>query len=152
MVNQVAHKLNRRWPFLAALGIATLILLTFWAIQKGWFMARPPLELGGEPAWLFFNTAVDCKCGVMGVYQAADRQIAAWQANEGEHIPLQRIMIEERPDLARKYRVVRAPTLILLDAKGQQIWRQEDVVSDEAPLDLIEAQNQVEALQKEATR
>jgi hypothetical protein len=67
---------------------------------------------------------------------------------DGWDAPVQviRIDLDRRPDLARQYQVIRAPTVILLDAAGQIVWRQDEGLSDEAPLDLIQAQSQVEAL------
>ncbi len=149
-MNQAAPRSAIRRPILALVGISLLMLLAALAVWAGWFRLRPALALGGQPAWLFFNSQIDCHCGVVSVYQAADRQIEAWVLPGKDHLPLHRILIEERPDLAKKYRVVRAPTLILLDAQGQEIWRQADVVSDENPLDLAAALSQAQVLLQKA--
>lgn len=57
-----------------------------------------------------------------------------------------RIDFDQRPDLARQYEIIRAPALILLNANGQVVWRQDEGLSDESPLDLVQAKNQVESL------
>ncbi len=50
------------------------------------------------------------------------------------------------PDLARQYDVIRAPALVLVDAEGQVVWRQDESLSDESPLDLNQAERQIEAV------
>ena len=111
------------------------------AAQQGWFAPRPPLELDGKPALLFFNKARGCECELL-VYNNARAQMDVWQA------PVRIIHIDSdrRPDLARQYKVLRAPTLILLDAEGQTVWTQVESLSDETPLDLNQAERQIETL------
>ncbi len=101
------------------------------AVQLGWFAPRPPLDLDGGPALLFFNKARGCECELF-VYNNAEAQMEVWNA------PLRVIKIDmdRRPDLARKYDVIRAPTLVLLNTEGQVDWRQDEGLSDESPLDL----------------
>jgi hypothetical protein len=50
--------------------------------------------------------------------------------------------------LARQYDVARAPALVLLDAAGQVVWKQDLGLSDEAPLDLEAASLQIERMLK----
>ena len=90
---------------------------------------------------LFFNKARGCECELL-VYNNARAQMDVWQA------PVRIIHIDSdrRPDLARLYKVLRAPILILLDAEGQTVWKQVESLSDEAPLDLNQAERQIEAL------
>jgi hypothetical protein len=57
-----------------------------------------------------------------------------------------RIDMDQRPDLARQFDVIRAPTLVLLNVEGQAVWRQDEGLSDESPLDLNQAERQIEAL------
>jgi hypothetical protein len=110
------------------------------AVQQGWFDPRPPLELDGEPALLFFNKSRGCECELF-VYNNANAQINAWNAP----VRVIHIDLERRPDLAQQYGVIRAPALILLDAEGQVIWEQDESLSDKAPLDLEQVEVQVEA-------
>ena len=109
------------------------------AAQLGWFTPHPPLELDGEPALLFFNKLRGCECELF-VYNNAEVQMNSWNAS----VRVIRIDLDRRPDLARKYEVVRAPSLVLLNAKGQIVWRQDEALSDESPLDL----DQIEVLAK----
>jgi hypothetical protein len=51
-----------------------------------------------------------------------------------------------RPDLARQYGVARAAALVLLDGRGEVVWKQDVGLNDEAPLDLSQAQSQIEGL------
>jgi len=110
---------------------ALVLTLSLKAVQLSWFAPRPPLEPDGQPALLFFNKARGCECELF-VYDNAEAQMDGWDA------PVQviRIDLDRRPDCARQYQVIRAPTMILLDAAGQIVWRQDEGLSDEAPLDL----------------
>lgn len=123
--------------FLTALALT----LGLKSAQLGWFAPRPPLELDGKPVLLFFNKARGCECELF-VYNNADAQIDVWTAPLG----IINIDMDHRPDLARQHGVFRAPTLVLLDAEGQVIWKQDEGLSDEAPLDLSQAEHQIEEL------
>ena len=109
------------------------------AAQLGWFTPHPPLELDGEPALLFFNKLRGCECELF-VYNNAETQMNSWNAS----VHVIRIDLDHRPDLARQYEIIRAPSLVLLNAKGQIVWRQDEALSDESPLDL----DQIEVLAK----
>jgi hypothetical protein len=111
------------------------------AVQLDWFAPRPPLELDGEPAMLFFNKAHGCECEML-VYNNANTQMEEWSAP----IRLIRIDMDQRPDLVKEYAVIRAPTFVLLDAQGQVVWRQDEDLSDKSPLDLDQVERQIEAL------
>jgi hypothetical protein len=111
------------------------------AVQLGWFAPRPPLELDGEPALLFFNKARGCECELF-VYNNAAAQMDVWNTS----LRIVNIDLDHRPDLAQQYDVIRAPTLVLLNAEGQVVWKQDEGLSDESPLDLNQAERQIEAL------
>lgn len=111
------------------------------AVQLGWFDPRPPLALDGEPALLFFNKSRGCECELF-VYNNAKAQMDVWNSP----VRVIRIDMDRRSDLAREYKVIRAPSLVLLNAEGQVVWRQDEGVSDESPLDLNQAEGQIEAL------
>jgi hypothetical protein len=122
-----------------------LIVLGAKGIQRGWFAPRPPVELGGEPALLFFNLDRGCEC-VLVIYQRADAQIDAWPAAAHHGVPLHRINMERRPDLIKQYGVYRAPTLLLLDSDGREVWRQDEVITDEHIFDLKRFEAEILAL------
>lgn len=133
---------SRRLLWIVFLAVLALTL-GLKAAQQGWFAPRPPLELEGKPAILFFNKARGCECELF-VYNNADVQINSWD------VPMQviRIDMDRRPDLTRQYDVIRAPTLILIDSAGQAVWKQNESTSDEAPLDLDQAECQFEQLKR----
>jgi hypothetical protein len=126
------------WIFFLASLTLTLGLK---AVQLGWFNPRPPLDLDGIPALLFFNKSRGCECELL-VYNNANAQMEEWIA------PLRVIHIDmdRRPDLARDYNIIRAPSLILLNVDGQVVWKQDEGLSDESPLDLNQAERQIEAM------
>jgi len=122
--------------------IASLVLIFgLKAVQLGWLDPRPPLELDGQPVLLFFNKSRGCECELL-VYNNANTQMDEWNA------PVQVVSIdmERRPDLAQQYNLIRVPSLVLLSADGQVVWRQIESQSDETPLDLKQVEVQVEAL------
>jgi hypothetical protein len=127
---------------LAGLFLGSLALK---AVQEGWFAPQPPLELHGQPALVFFTQSRGCECQ-MSVVRSAEAQIAAWKVPDETDVPVLRVDFSRRPDPARKYGVVCAPALVLLDSQGQVVWKQDVGLSDEAPLDLSQAQSQIEAL------
>jgi len=85
----------------------------------------------------------------MTVIANAEAQIAAWDVPGETGLLVLRVDFSRWPDLARQYGVARAPALVLLDAQGQVFWKQDVGLSDEAPLDLEQAKDQVEALLSE---
>ena len=132
--------MNRKIVWSLFFGILALTLVLK-AVQQGWFDPRPPLELDRRPALLFFNKARGCECELL-VYNNANAQINAWNAP----VRVIHIDLERRPDLAQEYGVIRAPNLVLLNIAGEVVWRQDEGLCDEAPLDLEQVEIQVGAL------
>jgi hypothetical protein len=85
-------------------------------------------------------------------FRNAEAQLSAWSLAEEDSLPILRVDFSRRPDLAQQYGVNRAPALLLLDALGQVVWKQDVGLSDEAPLDLEQANAQLEALLSKEAR
>lgn len=136
---------RRRAGVLIIFGAVVLAVLAIKSFNDGWFEPRTPLALNGQPALVFFTLGHGCECQMV-VIRGAKAQLAAWPLLEQEIIPLLRVDFSRRPDLVKQYNVARSPALVLLDAQGQVVWKQDLGLSDETPLDLIQAQSQVEAL------
>jgi hypothetical protein len=134
--------MGRKYIWILFIG-AIAITLGIKAFTLGWFSPREPLELGKRPALLFFNKARGCECELY-VYNNANAQINEWDAP----VNVIGIDLDRRFDLAQQYQVIRAPTLILLNAEGQVVWKQDVGLSDEAPLDLVQVEYWVENLEK----
>jgi hypothetical protein len=134
-----------RWWVLLVLAGLFLGPLALKAVQEGWFEPRLPLELNNQPALIFFTLSRGCECQ-MTVVLSAEAQMAAWEFPADREFRVIRMDFNRRPDLARQYGVARAPALVLLDSLGQVVWKQDVGLSDEAPLDLEQAKDQVEAL------
>jgi len=111
---------------------ATLVIK---GTAMGWFSHNQPLALNGQPALLFFTIARGCDCQ-MKVVQNAEAQLAAWQIPATLGLNVIQIDLNRRHDLARQHQVARAPALVLLDTAGQVVWKQDEGLSDEQPLDL----------------
>ncbi len=123
--------------FLTALGLT----LGWKVVTEGWFAARAPLPLNGQPALVFFTLSKGCECQ-MTVVEAAEVQLAKWDSL----LPLLRVDFDRRPDLAEQFGVIRAPALVLVNAEGQAVWKQDEGLSDESPLDLEQVEVAIELL------
>jgi hypothetical protein len=144
----------RRWSTAAGVIIFGLLLLGtvfFKSYQSGYFVARPPLDLDGRPALVFFTLTRGCECQ-MRVVEAAEAQLEGWEVPQAEAVSLIPVNFSRRPDLARQYQVSRAPALVLLDGSGQGVWRQDLSLSDTAPLDLEAAEEQIIRLTRQSSR
>ena len=82
----------------------------------------------------------------MTIIRRAATQVAFWELPEHLAINIIRIDFDLQPKIARYYDVARAPALVLVDAEGELIWKQDVGVSDARPLDLDEAEAQISAL------
>jgi hypothetical protein len=129
---------------LVLLGLAVLVVIAAKASRDGWLNPQPTL-VPGSPGLVFFNGSRGCDCELY-VYSSADRQLADWSEAQRGGLAVIRISIHAPGTLKRKYKVIRAPTLLLLDAAGEIILRQDNVVSDDEPLDLAEFEIQIQAL------
>jgi hypothetical protein len=141
---EVRRAPHQTWALLALAGLI-LVLLGLKAMQTGWFEPRPPLEINGEPALVFFTLSRGCQCQMMVVHNA-ERQLGSWEVPKRLGLDLIRIDFNRRPDLVTQLGVMRAPALVVLDGEGQVAWKQDESLSDELPLNLDQAQSQVEAL------
>ena len=113
--------------------------------ESGWLLPKPPLELEGKPALFFIVKYRGCECEIF-VNDNARAQVEGWPAEARQNVPLHEINIDWRSDLAKQYRVIRAPTLFLLDASGAEVWRQDGVRDDEYPLKIETVQDQINQL------
>jgi len=127
--------------------LAVVAVVGIKAVQQGWFLPRPQLALNGQPALLFFTLSDGCECQ-MTIIRRAATQIAFWELPDHLAINIIRIDFDLQSKIARYYDVARAPALVLVDAEGQPIWKQDVGVSDARPLDLVEAEAQISALPK----
>jgi hypothetical protein len=125
---------------------SVLLILGVKAWQVGWLRPKTSLELNGQPTVLVFvkyRYVCECEGYVNG---NARSQVVNWPMDALGGVPLHLIDIEQRTDLVKRYKVIRAPSMLLLNADGEIVWRQDDVISDELPLDLSAAEAQILAL------
>lgn len=117
--------------------VVLVLFVSLKAVNEGWLQPRTPLpaEVGNEPVLLFFNKYKGCECELM-VYQAAEAQIEAWLAVERSGLPVYSYNLSRRPDLAKRFSIIRAPALLLLDATGNVVHYQNEIVTDQVPFDL----------------
>ena len=134
------HK-PRVWLLLAG---AIFLLLSYKEARPLLLPGGPPLDLNNQPTLLFFNNEEGCEC-VIELYQKADAVIADWPVENRAHIAVHRIVLDERPDLQRSYDIQRAQMLLLLDAHGQEVWREWGVASNPNVFDLAAIEAQIRA-------
>jgi hypothetical protein len=123
---------------------ALLLIFGLKAAQGGWFTSRETLPLNGQPALIFFTLSKGCECQMM-VVRAAEAQLTGWNPP----LPLLRVDFDLRPDLANQFGVIRAPALVLVNDSGQVAWKQDEGLNNVSPLDLNQAECQVELLTNE---
>lgn len=127
---------NRSESWLLLLFIlGVLVVLLFKGLNEGWFSSREPLVLEGKPVLMLFNRYKGCECELV-VYEAAERQIKNWADEDRGGIEVVIFNLDRRADLKKQFEIVRAPTLILLNAEGEIILNQDEGVSDTEPLNL----------------
>ena len=138
-------KPGSRWRALLVVAGLFVGVLALKAVQDGWFAARTPLEMHGQPALVFFTLDRGCDCQ-MQVIHSAEAQLAAWELPSAIGLNVIRVDSNRRPDLTELYGVARAPALVLLDGWGEVVWKQDVGLSDEAPLDLATAETRLREL------
>jgi hypothetical protein len=118
--------------------LMALAILGVKAVDQNWLRlpgAQDGLELNGQPALIIFNSYTGCDC-VQRVYRAADYQVSYWPEEDRMGVPVIYLNFDQWSELQEQYDVVRAPTLILVDADGSMIYQQNEIITDEFPLDL----------------
>ena len=138
-------KPGSRWRALLVVAGLFVGVLALKAVQDGWFAARTPLEMDGQPALVFFTLDRGCECQ-MQVVRSAEAQLADWKFPLAVGVDVIHMDSNRRPDLAQQLEVARAPALVLLDAWGNVVWKQDVGLSDEAPLDLATAETRIREL------
>ena len=136
---------RNRLMVLILFGVLVIAILAIKSFNDGWIEPQTPLEVTGQPMLVFFTLSEGCECQMV-VVRSAEAQLAAWPFMQTGAFSLQRVDYDRRPDMVMQYNVARAPALVLLDAAGQVVWKQDLGLSDEAPLDLDQARSQIEAL------
>jgi hypothetical protein len=131
-------------PALIVISLLVLIILLVKASRDGWLNPQPTL-LPGSPGLVFFNGSRGCDCELY-VYSNADRQVADWSEAQRGGLEVVRLSIHAPGALKSKYKVIRAPTLLLVDATGEVVIRQDNVVSDDEPLDLATFEKEISIL------
>jgi uncharacterized SAM-binding protein YcdF (DUF218 family) len=136
---------RRRTTVFVIFSALVMTVLAIKSFNDNWFEPQTPLELNDQSALVFFTLGRGCECQML-VIRNAEKQLAAWPLAQEDSISILRVDYGRRPDLAKQYGVARAPALVLLNAAGEVVWEQDVGLSDTTPLNLIQAQNQVETL------
>jgi hypothetical protein len=121
------------------LGLCGLILIILGIKYMSVFLAvvNQQTSIGDRPAVLFFNVNEPCDC-MVELTERAEQQMANWPADRRDGLSVVRIAMEQRLDLEAKYKVFRAPCLVLVDEQGQVAWRQDYPLIEGGPFKLEE--------------
>jgi hypothetical protein len=130
------NTLKRKAIGLGVLGLA-LIILGIKYLSLFLSLAGQQVMAQDGPMILFFNVEEPCEC-MLELAESAEQQIASWPPEQRGKLPVVHIWMNERKDLEAKYKVFRAPCLILVNAQGQVIWRQDYPLIQNGPFDLVE--------------
>jgi hypothetical protein len=137
-------EIHKPWVWLLLL-LTVVLLLGLKTIKVAFIPVGPPIMVGSQPVLLFFNNEEGCEC-VLPLYARADDVVAAWLPEIRAQVGVERIILDDRPDLGRQYDVERAPMLLLLDNNGQVVWREWGVVSNPEVFDLAAGEAQIRLL------
>jgi hypothetical protein len=135
------NKQKTRSLLLAFLGLV-LIVLGIKYIPAFQVDANGPSSARDIPVILFFSLDDPCEC-MVELIQNAEQQIAAWPLERQGGIPVIRVPMELHKDLEAKYRVFRAPCLVLVDAQDQVAWRQDYPLIEGGPFKLEELESAI---------
>jgi hypothetical protein len=129
------------------LGFIGLILVVFGIKFMPVFLqtAGQQSSMSGKPVVLFFSLDDPCEC-MVELTQRAEQQMASWTVERKGGISVVRIPMEQRKDLEAKYKIFRAPSLVLVDAQDQVAWRQDYPLIEGGPFKLEELEAAVEVL------
>lgn len=127
-----SHKRKALWLgfvglLLIVLGVKYLPVLFTLASQEN--------QMKENAVILFFSLDDPCDC-MDELTQRAEQQIANWPVERYAGLSLLRIPMDQRRDLEAKYRVYSAPSLLLVDAEDQVLWRQDNLMILDGPFKL----------------
>lgn len=119
------------------LGVLGLILITVGIKYLPYFLAaaNQQTEIMDKPVILFFNVDEPCEC-LVELTQSAEQQMENWLGERQGGIPVVRIPLHMRDDLEVKYKIYRAPCLVLINDQDQVAWRQDYPLIEAGPFDL----------------
>ena len=127
---------KRRAVVLGLIGLI-LIVIGIKYIPASLQAAGQQSNMSGKPVLLFFSVDEPCDC-MVELTQRAELQMSNWPNDQRDGIQVMRIAMDQRKDLEAKYKVFRAPCLVLVDARDQVVWRQDYPLIEGGPFRLEE--------------
>jgi hypothetical protein len=131
--------MNSRKRIAAGMGLAGLILIVLGLKYMPVFLQLANQQAGmhAKPVVLFFSVDDPCEC-MVELTQQADLQMANWPVEQRGSLSVVRIPMDQRTDLEAKYKVFRAPCLVLVNEQDEVIWRQDYPLIENGPFKLNE--------------
>lgn len=129
------------------LGVLGLVLILAGIKSMPFFlsMASQQTDYIDKPVILFFNIDHPCEC-MAELTLRAEQQMASWPVERQGGIPVERIKYDRRKDLQAKYKVFRAPCLVLVNDRGEVAWRQDYPLIEGGPFELEELEENIATL------
>jgi hypothetical protein len=136
--------LSRQMKLSLRLGFVGLVLIVlgFKSLQVFLASVNPQVVANDQPVLLFFNVDDPCEC-MVELTQQAEQQMNQWQIERRNGVDVMRIIMDQRKDLEAQYKVFRAPCLVLIDAQGQIVWRQDYPRIEGGPFKLDELESAI---------
>lgn len=135
-------KRSLRNTILLALAGLTLIALGIRTMPYFLAFANQEAQRSSGAVVLFFNDGDPCEC-MQELVQQADEQIERWTTDSDPGLPVVRIAMQQRTDLEAKYKIFRAPSLVLVDDQDQVVWRQDYPLMQEGPFKLHDLEDAI---------
>ncbi len=113
-----------------------LVVLVYKNDLQKWLIPVPDIERNGSPVLLVFNRHKGCDC-IVQYYEMAANEIQQWADSRSTEINILHIDLDNSPNYGVKFQIRFAPALILLDADGKELIRQEGILNKDQVFDLI---------------
>ncbi len=128
-------------------GVLGLILIALGIKYMPVFLAiaETPVSTDSKSVIYFFSLDDPCDC-MVELTRNAEKQMADWPLDRQFGIQVIRIPMELRKDLEVKYKVFRAPCLVLVDEEDHVVWRQDYPLIEAGPFKLEELEAAISAL------
>lgn len=94
-------------------------------------------NINDKPAVLFFSLDDPCEC-MVELIERAEQQMKNWPIEQRDGLRVIRIAMDQRKDLEAKFKVFRAPSLLLVDVQDRVVWRQDYPLIEGGPFKLEE--------------
>lgn len=139
--SQTRAKRNRKVFIYAFLGALSILAAIKVAVQYWPTSSALPIE-PGRPTLLFVTMREPCVC-MRQLIGRANTQIVMWPKERQGNVKIIYLDFGVDPSLEARYKIFRAPALVLLDGQEKIIWRQDYPLIEGEPFELEELEKAI---------